>query len=152
MANVDTKSAIAERLAELARKHPRAREAAHAVQRREDSGADTLLFDARLRGELLVDAVVTARPGNGAAELTVLLGQHNGLKVLATGRYDSTTASFIAARSKARRLRAGVTVLVQGKGLRLDTHQGEKVLRVIDVQSIDPPHESAASSGRKDLE
>lgn len=157
----DAQAALQQRIAELQRRHPNSRRTDTQLpdeppvvpsSARTCSGiaAPAITFNLRLDGEVLTDAAATTERGTSNAMLTVVLQQRGGgLPVVATRRYSNTPISHTVAHSIAKRLKAGTPVHVEGKGLRLADHDGQQMLRVLDVQAIDPPTEPAT---RKDLE
>jgi hypothetical protein len=116
-------------------------------------GAAPVHFVVQINGEA-VSAAATTEPGTGNALLTVMLVQRYGaVPVVAVRRFDSSATSHTVARAIAKRLRNGTQVHVSGKGLCMADHEGKPVLRVLDVQAIDPPLPPLDSTTtRKDLE
>jgi hypothetical protein len=107
-------------------------------------------FDVRIHGEAIADATATVERGSGIALLTVVVQQRlDALPVLAIRRYDATASSHTVAHSLARRIRHGTVIDVRGEGLCLSEHDKKPVLRVLNVQAIEPPPEP--STTRKDL-
>ena len=138
-------SALQDRLAELQRKHP-------PVPAPHFNGqpAAVLHRDSQLRGVVAKDARVRTEGGSGDTLLIVLLKQaFSDLQVLAVQRYLGSATSLTVAHNKASRLRAGTVVHVTGEGFRVARHQGQQVLELLFVQSIEPPPEPTT---RKDLE
>lgn len=159
-AHTRTQAELALRLADLQRRHP-----TPATSPQQTASADgpssthtttrvahpkrQQAFDVRIHGEAVADATATVERGSGVALLTVIVQQRfDALPVVATRRYDSTASSHSVARSLARRIRHGTVIEVRGEGLCLAEHDKKSVLRVLNVQAIEPPPEPTT---RKDL-
>lgn len=109
-----------------------------------------LHLETRVTGVLLRDATVHTEPATGCVSVKVLLKQSFGdLPVCATRRYDSTASSHIAARSLAKRLRAGTVASVHGEGMRLHHEKGQTAIEVLLVGAIYPQLQEQPD--RKDL-
>lgn len=146
---MSAQQALAQRVAEMQRRHPPAD--GPGPQRHFNGPPATVLRqDTRLCGVALKDARVRTEKASGNTLLIVLLKQtFSDLPVLAVRRYDGSAASLTAAHNKASRLRAGTVVQATGGGFRLSRHQGQQVIELLFVQSIEPPQEVIT---RKDLE
>ncbi|MEO8153592.1 MAG: hypothetical protein ABI605_11020 [Rhizobacter sp.] len=157
----DTKAQIALRIAEIRRKHvdplhtpaldaPAAVPSSVRTRTPAAAAPAPVHFDVKFSGELLGDALASTERGSGVAVLTLVLQQSSGaLPVLAVRRYDASATSHMVTHSLASRLRAGTTVRLSGKGLCVAEHDGQPALRVLDVQTVEPP---AEPNTRKDLE
>ena len=150
---------LAQRLADLQRRHPTPAPAPQVAPTTVPCSVRTAspgvapkrmpTFDVRIHGEAVTDAIASIERGSGTALLTVIVQQRfDALPVVATRRYDDTASSHAVARSLARRIRHGTVIDVRGEGLCLTEHDKKPVLRVLNVQAIDPPPEPTT---RKDL-
>ena len=109
-----------------------------------------LHLETRIAGTLLEDATVHTEPGTGCVSVTVLIKQTFGdLPVLAVRRYDSTASSHVAARSLAKRLRAGTVAHVHGEGMRLHHLKRQPAIEILLVSAIHPQLQELPE--RKDL-